>query len=226
MCGRFALHKEKDALAEALELEQEQLEDYQPSFNIAPSQNCLILREDSGIKADSFNWGLIPSWDTESSKRLINARVETMQTKASFRHLICHKRVIIPMDGYYEWLPGKVKKQPYFISAVNQSILLAAGLYDQFTDKNGNEHFHFTIITTEAADNIKSIHPRMPLTLSLNEAKIWLSTQTEEHAAIETLIKSKIELHSRMVDPWVNKIENNSLRCLQDPPPPKQLELF
>ena len=57
------------------------------SFNIAPSQDVLAVRYDpeKAVRSlVSLRWGLIPSWakDEKIGYRTINARMETVQTRA------------------------------------------------------------------------------------------------------------------------------------------------
>ncbi len=60
-------------------------------------------------RVEAFHWGLIPSWakDRKIATRMINARAETLAEKPAFKGLLKKKRCIVPMDGFYEWLPGQ-----------------------------------------------------------------------------------------------------------------------
>ena len=63
MCGRKTLIKSKKAIIEELMIDDWQIEDYLPSYNIAPSQYSTVVIEDEGSNvAKSMRWGLIPSW--------------------------------------------------------------------------------------------------------------------------------------------------------------------
>ena len=50
-------------------------------------------------------WGLIPAWakDETMGITLINARSETLKTKAAFRETFEKRRCLIPADSFYEW---------------------------------------------------------------------------------------------------------------------------
>ena len=55
--------------------------DYQPSWNIAPSQSVPVVICHNGInQLVCYRWGLIPSWSRDPSiaEKLINARAETV----------------------------------------------------------------------------------------------------------------------------------------------------
>ncbi|NCU17239.1 SOS response-associated peptidase family protein [Pallidibacillus pasinlerensis] len=66
-------------------------EEYEPSYNIAPSQQVLAaVHSDSGRRAGFLKWGLVPFWvkDSKKWKLLINARSEALTDKPSFKHLV------------------------------------------------------------------------------------------------------------------------------------------
>jgi putative SOS response-associated peptidase YedK len=104
MCGRFTLEPTVN-FYERFEITN-RLDALVPRYNIAPEQmvpvvishspNCLVLMQ----------WGLTPRWtkDQKSSYKMINARIETLTEKPSYRHLIANNRCLIPSSGYYEFI--------------------------------------------------------------------------------------------------------------------------
>ena len=118
MCGRKTLTISKKAIIEELMVDEWQVEDYAPSYNIAPAQNSLVLVQEKGLKVvRSMKWGLIPAWSKNElyGSKMINARIETVTTKPSFKNLIPKNRCIVLSDGYYEWKQSGVRKVPFFI---------------------------------------------------------------------------------------------------------------
>jgi putative SOS response-associated peptidase YedK len=66
MCGRFTLKTSKARIKEMFRLEG--IGEFDPRYNIAPSQQVLAARVDteSGEREGvMFKWGLIPSWAKE-----------------------------------------------------------------------------------------------------------------------------------------------------------------
>lgn len=105
MCGRFQLTASPEAIAEQFQLSR--LPKYQPSYNIAPNQKILNIVEldDSSRKAMNLFWGLVPYWAKDKkSSQLINARMETIREKPSFRSAFKRRRCLIPEDGFYEFV--------------------------------------------------------------------------------------------------------------------------
>jgi putative SOS response-associated peptidase YedK len=94
MCGRFAFFSPREAITQAFPIDLGVLPE--PRFNIAPSQNVLIIRSnDTGsLVAESFRWGLVPFWakDPAIGNRMINARAETIAEKPSYRQSFKRRR--------------------------------------------------------------------------------------------------------------------------------------
>ncbi|MFM7388062.1 MAG: SOS response-associated peptidase [Bacteroidota bacterium] len=121
-----------------------------------------------------MHWGLVPSWfrgtePMEIARKTLNARVETLNDKASFKHLVQQQRCIIPSTGFFENQTIETHKKPFFIFPKNDVFFHMAGLYDQWTDVATRHTYHsFTVITTEANAMMAEIHntkKRMPLML-------------------------------------------------------------
>ena len=116
MCGRFALTSDADTLAAEFGIAAPA--GLRPRYNIAPTQDVLVIRSDASIRsASTMRWGLIPLWakDRKIGNRLINARAETVAVKPAFRDGFRSRRCLVPADGYYEWQARDGGKQPFFI---------------------------------------------------------------------------------------------------------------
>ena len=162
------------------------------SFNVAPTSRVLgIVNSTGGSSVVSFSWGLIPRWAPDASRAasLINARIETVVEKPSFRDLVAQHRCVIPMDGYFEWKEQlrhdamKPMKQPYYFSAHSQSgyshkgVLAVAGLWTAWQDPNqSNSPVVHTVValTTDANDMVSKVHHRMPVLLDPSGVSLWL----------------------------------------------------
>ena len=216
MCGRKTLTKGK------IEIIQEMLvddwnDDWIPSYNIAPTQNTPILIHNEKRIIKTMRWGLVPSWakDLKMGSRLINARLETLSEKPSFKNLLKSNRCVVITDGYYEWMRNGNTKQPYYIHHPNNKIMPMAGLWDEWVDENNKMIHTYTVITTQSAKSISHIHNRMPVILNVNELDDWVNTDYPLENALNILSPHAITLKFYPVSNFVNSPINNSEICIQ-----------
>jgi putative SOS response-associated peptidase YedK len=127
-----------------------------------------------------MHWGLIPHWakDDHIRKYTLNARIETIEEKVSFKDSV-NNRCLIIADGFFEWqwLDAKGhKKQKYRLHLPNDELFELAGLWSEWTDTSSGEIIKtYSILTTDANELLGKIHnskKRMPI-LVAND-KEWL----------------------------------------------------
>ena len=134
--------------------------DWVPRYNIAPTQNVAIVRQDSTLPSRTLSlvrWGLIPSWTKGATigSGVINARAETAACKPSFSEALRRRRCLIPADGFYEWQRTATGKQPYCFEVGDSEIFAFAGLWEEWRSPDGNIVQTCAILTT-AANHIMS----------------------------------------------------------------------
>ena len=136
---------------------------------VAPSNYAPVLyAQDNQIKAKFLTWGY-PGF--EGKRLIINARRESAAQKPMFRTSLDFGRCAIPSSGFFEWQKSTGKQ--YLFEMPGQSILYMAGLYASF---DGVERF--VILTGQANDSVAMIHDRMPLVLTEQTYKSWLTDPT------------------------------------------------
>lgn len=183
----------------------EDLINFQPNehFNgFSYPQTPVITSVSPGI-ISHFNWGLIPAWAKDNSIRqyTLNAKIETLNEKPSFRNSI-NKRCLVLADGFYEWQwldsKGK-KKQKYLITLPNNELYAYAGIWSEWVDTVlGKTVQSYSIITTEATGIMREIHnskKRMPVILTPDIENEWL-----QNAAFEKFKMVNIEMKAQKMD--------------------------
>jgi len=170
MCGRYANH------IQDMHDWSDILTDWpitgDMGFNVAPSQLIPVVTANGGRR---LRWGLIPPWHKGGAMKFatFNARLEGIESKPSFRHAwSASQRCLIPALGYYEWRKEGGIKQPYFISALDSSPIVFAGLWEEGVD--GFPQGSCSIITHPASGELESLHPRMPCILTPDTAESWM----------------------------------------------------
>ena len=167
MCGRFLIDYEFREIVGKYGLSRYNMKP--TKGEIFPGNEIMVVVNDYGIK---MKWGFDFNW---SSNKIINARSETIFEKSSFKDLIINRRCIIPISSYFEWEEVNGKKIKHEIKESENKISSLAGIYQMIEKYNGEKEFEFTILTTDAVDNIKYIHKRMPLIINKENEKIWLN---------------------------------------------------
>ncbi|HPQ52098.1 MAG TPA: SOS response-associated peptidase [Spirochaetota bacterium] len=184
MCGRFALTIPRSKIPDYLK-DVDMRFWPSPGYNIAPGQDIATILNTSPAAVTLTRWGLIPSWAKTASigYRLINARIETLHEKPSFKDSFAGRRCLIPANGFYEWKtnPTTKTKTPYFFQLKSGDLFSFAGLWETWNSPDGEHIISSTIITTEANETISHIHHRMPLILKPESYASWLSSQRTRH---------------------------------------------
>jgi putative SOS response-associated peptidase YedK len=209
MCGRYSLITDPSTIISEFAIQSIQL--FTPRYNIAPANFIPVILNYGHV--DFAMWGFKPKWAENrlDIKPFINARIEDIITKVTFKHAINNNRCLILADGYYEWKLIKRTKQPFYISLLNHKIFAFAGIVDKDTNT-------CAILTKSADSKLSSIHPRMPVILSNQiEYMDWLNKKSKLDHLLETVItKPSKNYRVTAVTATVNNVRNDHLGCIQD----------
>ncbi|CAB4666054.1 unannotated protein [freshwater metagenome] len=240
MCGRYASSKGADELIEYFEATLEapsavspaaspaaSSPNLAPSWNVAPTAQIYAILDPARLLTTA-RWGLVPSWakSLDFAAKTINARVETVADKPSFRSAFKSRRAIIPADGYYEWYTasGPVsRKQPFYICARDRSPLAMAGLYEWWVPSDGGAPvLTATVLTRDATPQIAEIHDRMPLMLPRAAWSEWLGGKLSSVGELLSISETLQELDAYPVSSAVNSSRENRSSLID--PVPLELE--
>jgi putative SOS response-associated peptidase YedK len=202
MCGRYALNISGEDLALEFAAGVKDAAFTPSNWNISPTTVIPFINADDEKgeirNVNTASWGLIPSWAKDASRasNAINARVESISEKPTFKSAFISRRCLIPVTGYYEWATelGKYKpKQPFYISHKNKSSLAIAGLYENWINPESKQSVQSAaIITREAVGILAPIHHRMPVILPKDLWSTWLSSKS--------LLPNEIDDYLNMID--------------------------
>ena len=163
MCGRFTSTASPEELMRQFGVTI--LGNLQPRWNVAPGQSALVIQQ-SGLHAEAVHakWGLPPASSKQSF--LINARMETVTEKPTFRDAFAAQRCLVAATGWYEW---SAPRQPWHIQLRDGGLMGFGGLL--FT-RGGKTHF--VVMTSAAEGELRTIHHRQPLVLPRSSWHGWL----------------------------------------------------
>lgn len=220
MCGRYRLSRRKELLAEYFDADLCDFDDWEPRYNIAPTQPVAVVRQispEGRPQLSLLRWGLIPSWASDPSigARTINARAETVASKPSFREPLRKQRCLVPADGFYEWQRGHNGKQPFLFEVGDGLLFAFAGLWDRWQARDGTPIETCTILTTTPNDLLADVHDRMPVILPHDDYRAWLDPGIhDETVSLEMLRPFQANLMRRFpVRAIVNRVTNDGPEC-------------
>ena len=237
MCGRYLRRSDKQRIAEAFRLGA--LADgapLPPDYNIAPATFQPVIRLHRGTHEREMvmmRWGLVPyfakslaDWKGFST---INAKAETVKSRALWRGPFERRRCLVPADGFYEWkkIDPKTKK-PYAYSLRNGEPFAFAGLWDAWKDPHTGEWLQtFAIITTTPNELTAQVHDRMPVILHPRDYDRWLERGETAQQPLDLLRPYEAEaMVAAPCDPRVGNVRNNGpelLACPDDDDEPLSL---
>ncbi len=204
MCGRYVItnpvSKTEKIVKSAIQVEN--IENY----NAHPYQKLPVIKKyKNGNTLENLKWGLIPNWAKDKDfKALINARLETIDEKVSFKKLIKDFRCVVVANGFYEWKREEKVKIPYFFSREDKKTIFFAAIF---------EKDQFCLITEEASENIKEIHHRQPVILNEIDVNRYLNLELSGSVFLKETKKPKLTFHE--ISKEVNKPTNNTVSLIQ-----------
>ncbi len=187
----------------------------EPQYRVSGFQHPQLLVFTAKEENDPhlFSWGLVPGWIKDKERasdiqnKTINARVETIFEKASFRTYAGVNHCLIMVDGFYEHYHYNKVAYPYYIFHPNESPMVFAGLWSVWKGGDGKPFYSVTIVTTKAKGIMTKIHnnpklkeSRMPLMLSNGNEKEWLyNVKTKKEVDDFVTLKQGYVLDARPV---------------------------
>ncbi len=205
MCGRYVITKPVTKTIDLVKtnIKVEDLNNY----NAHPTQKLPVIKSYTNGKAlENYQWGIVPKWAKEKSnfRPLINARLETINEKISFKKLIQTSRCIICADGYYEWKREADKKTPFYFLRKDNKIMLMAGIF---------ENNQFCIITKKASKQINEIHDREPVIINISQVNEFLNLKKNAQEFLEQVKEPSLNYYQ--ISKEVNNPLNNEKSLLE-----------
>lgn len=130
------------------------------------------------LSARELIWGFEESWKPGV---VFNTRIESAM-RPTWRESMEHRRCIIPVSAFFEThreetvvsqKTGKPIKRQYEFRVPGQDVILIGGTWRENS---------FSMVTTEANEDMAPIHHRMPLIVRQEEIPLWLGPEYQELA--------------------------------------------
>jgi len=216
MCGRYTLAAGAAELVETFDVPLPDFE-LHPRYNIAPGQAAPVVASDrQGRRMGLLTWGLVPGWQDEPRKPLINARSESVLKRASFREAFERRRCLVPADGFYEWKRDGKRKTPFWIHPEEGGVLSFAGVWERWSRPDHEPRHTFAILTKPASEAVAPIHDRMPVVIPPEDRNAWLDRATDGKAALVLLrAASDPRFECRPVSTRVNRPDEDDAGLIE-----------
>ncbi len=209
MCSQF---ENKAPISQILKITDalidEQILNYSWETNVFPyTQAPVVTRYNENNILRLMKYSLVPAWSKESKPKFstYNARLdrpgqgnklELIYNAPTWRIPFSQQRCLVPLTGFFESCRegthvGNIVK----FSSASDEILLAAGIWDKWTDKDTGEIiFSFAILTDDPCNYIKEVgHDRQPVFLTKDNGNIWLNSNKLETKEAYQFLKNNQE---------------------------------
>jgi putative SOS response-associated peptidase YedK len=216
MCGRVNVSDNEGIrlLLESMGMDTWPARD--PRYNIAPTQTLDVVKGDLSLEA--MSWGV--SMTVAGKKGMVtkciqNSRSDKVWSSRLWKPLIENQRVLVPVNGFYEW--KRVNKKlvaAFHITPANHSAMFFAGIYT--VPKDQSQKSQVSVITTSANEAMSEVHDRMPVILdSHNAAMAWLQENDKDSLSDLMTPASNEILRFTEVSSYVNKSSNGGSECIE-----------
>lgn len=188
MASSYSLAEELSTIQHYYPYELE--ETYTPVYHIGISSPGMVITADQPELIRKMHFSMVPFFFKERKSSMCNARSSHMLVKPVFKQLvITHKRCLILADGFYIWQRFGEEKYPFRFSLKDRRVFSMAGLWSAWIDPDTKERYEsFCIVTVPANPLVKESKKSMPLILTPETEKLWLSKGTTEEGLLELCI--------------------------------------
>lgn len=157
MCGRYFV--DRQVLSALQKYSEDDLN--VTTRDIHPGDKAPVILFGQRFYVRQMTWGLPAKQGLH-----INARVESVLERPTFKEDFQQRRCIIPCRRFYEWDYDHRKVSFY---EDEERIVYLAGFYDR--------QDHFIIMTTAANESMIPIHDRMPFILEATELRFYFDDE-------------------------------------------------
>jgi len=223
MCGRYSFTGRPDSrwLGERFAAAPGSAEPPPPRWNIAPTAPVLVI----GADQDGGRTSHVLRWDLHGKRPpTINLRSETALTRRWLAKLLGdpRSRVLIPSDGFYEWMHPEAPdqpKSPLRFFTPDEPVFAFAGV----RSADG-----CALFTTTPNDLVRPVHDRMPVILDdRDQEQLWLSPGLDAptaHALLDPL--PAVAMEAAPVSSRLGDVRADGPELWEPDPPPAATRLF
>jgi putative SOS response-associated peptidase YedK len=186
MCYTVSIYAKTHAIEAAMGATFDDETEYQPYVHVTGYAHPFLpfITNKRPKALQMMSWGLIPKWArTEQAAadirdKTLNARIETLFEKPSFKQAAMHRTGLLPVQGFLEWHHGYRRKDPYLVRHKSEVFLTLGCIWEEWVNPRSGEVVpSLSIITTPSNKLMSWVHnarKRMPLIVPPGDREAWL----------------------------------------------------
>ncbi len=207
MCGRYTIRRVGLIAKLVYQEEFEEFSEIRVVYRPGEPIPIVRLNQKKHRVMSQVNWGLIPFWSKTGDMSPPNAVAETVAAKPTFREPFQRRRCLIPSDGFFEPKGPKTLKvrQPYFFQRPDRGLICFAGLWDRWTNPQGQLVDSCVLLTTSPNAFMRPIHDRMPVIIDEPNYDRWLDRDIPGDQLLDLLHPAPDDL----LECWATKDQEN-----------------
>lgn len=198
MCAQFLIKTKLADLKKQFGISSDFGSDWEENIDervVPRRKGHVVVSGKSGREVKSMTYSLVPSWSKEPVVKFAtyNARIETLAEKPTWKVPLRTRRLLVPLTHFIE----AVYTEAYAGNMIqfyekNHALLAAAGIYDEWVDKQSGQILEsFAIITDEPPPFVLSMgHDRCPIFLRESAWDEWLEPKEKDAKVLLNLLKS------------------------------------
>jgi len=162
-------------------------------YNVPPGTCPIVLHRlgNGRDQVDRLFWGYKPRWYWRGPE--INARLDKILKKSRMWRSLLNRRVIVPVDGWFEWPGNQKRRQPWYIHAKDGEPIFFAAITAWEPGENYDVKHGFVIVTNDAVGPMHGRYKRRPMALTPDAVREWTSPDVSVEAALELLSTARPE---------------------------------
>lgn len=197
MCASYMIKGDIHRLARLYGFETD-IEPGEHTDRILPHRLGYVVVKNGSLKIKPMSFSLIPSWSKERKPKFAthNARLESIDTKPTWRGPFIKNHCLVPMNGFFEPIyEGEHAGHMVRFGRKDGDYMFAAGLYDQWVSKETGEVVDsFSVITNDPIPFVAQVgHDRTPLFLKRSAWEPWLGQTDKKGPELKVWLTANVD---------------------------------